>query len=160
MRDKQFVAVHRGGELSKKNHYRLMRWGRLCALRGLSLVEKNPDERLFHALAVAEAWEKGETSVGEAQKAAVGAHAAARESSDPVSTAVARAIGHAVATAHMADHSLGGALYVLKAIKLAGGALDQEKEWQMKKLQSLGLPPELVTLIQKTLAVKEKAMIK
>jgi len=160
MRDKQFVAVHRGGELSKENHYRLMHWGRLCALHGLSLLNNKIDARLVHALAVAEAWEKGETSVGEAQKASVAAHAAAREASDPVSTAVARAIGHAVATAYMADHSLGGALYVLKAIKLSGGAIDQEKEWQMKQLQSLGLPPELETLIQKTLVIKEKALIK
>ena len=160
MRDKQFVAVHRGGELSKENHYRLMHWGRLCVLHGLSLLNNKIDARLVHALAVAEAWEKGETSVGEAQKASVAAHAAARESDDPVSTAVARAIGHAVAAAHMADHSLGGALYILKAIKAAGGSIDQEKEWQIKQLQSLGLPPELERLIQKTLAVKEKAMIK
>ncbi|MAT42903.1 MAG: hypothetical protein CL609_11215 [Anaerolineaceae bacterium] len=160
MRDKQFVAVHRGGELSKENHSRLMHWGRLCALRGLSLLKDSIDARLEHALVVAEAWEKGETSVGEAQRASVAAHAAARESSDPVSTAVARAIGHAVATAHMADHSLGGALYVLKAIKLAGGAIDQEKKWQMEQLQSMGLPSELVTLIQKNLTVKEKALIK
>jgi hypothetical protein len=38
-------------------------------------------------------------------------------SSNAVSVALARAVGHAVATAHMADHSLRAADYALKAIK-------------------------------------------
>jgi hypothetical protein len=160
MRDKRFVAEHRGGTLTKTNHRKLMRWGRLCAEHGLTLVEPDLDARLVHALGVAEAWETGEIRVGEAQKAAVSAHAAARESTNSVFTAVARAIGHAVATAHMADHSLGGALYVLKAIKLAGGTVENEKEWQINQLQSLGLPPGLVDLILETLAKKEKTIIK
>ena len=37
---------------------------------------------------------------------------------DYAEIAVARAIGHTVATAHMADHSLGAALYALKAVKI------------------------------------------
>lgn len=40
-------------------------------------------------------------------KASVYAHAIARESSTPLAIELARSVGQTVATAHMADHSLG-----------------------------------------------------
>jgi hypothetical protein len=49
-------------------------------------------------------------------------------------TAAARAAGHAVATAHMADHCLGAALYALKAVEATGAAADVERVWQMQQL--------------------------
>lgn len=72
--------------------------------------------------------------MGVAQKAAVAAHAAARETTDKSATAAARAAGHAVATAHMADHSLGAALYALKAIEATGATSAGERAWQIKLL--------------------------
>ncbi len=79
---------------------------------------------------------KGKASVGEAQKAAWGAHTVAREASSPVEVAVARAVGHAVATAHMADHSLGPAYYALKAVKAAGKSTERERKWQDEHIPS------------------------
>ena len=61
-------------------------------------------------------------------KASLGAHAVARESFNPISIAVARSIGQAIATAHMADHSLGAAFYALKAVKHASKSTDEERE--------------------------------
>jgi hypothetical protein len=84
-------------------------------------------------------------------KASVGAHAAARESPDPVIRAVARSVGHAVATAHMADHSLGAALYALKAVKYAGASVDAERQWQHGHL-----PPEIRDLVLTAMCEKEK----
>lgn len=55
MRDQRFVAVHRGGTLSLEHHRQLMQWGRLCAAHALPLVEEPVDQRLLHALEVAEA---------------------------------------------------------------------------------------------------------
>jgi hypothetical protein len=69
-------------------------------------------------------------------KASVAAHAVARESSHPTSIAVARSVGQAVATAHMADHSLGAAWYALKAVKNAGKSPDAERRWQDEQLPS------------------------
>ena len=83
-------------------------------------------------------------------KASQGAHTVARESSDPVKIAVARAIGHAVATAHMADHSLGSALYALKAVKITGNSIDQERKWQNDYL-----PFEIRELILSAMVNKE-----
>jgi hypothetical protein len=149
MRDKRFVAVHRGGQLSKEHHRLLMRWARDCAEHVLPLLEPNIDKRLTHALATATAWEKGEASVGEAQKAAVAAHAVAREASSPVTVAIARAVGHAVATAHMADHSLGPAYYALQAVKAADKSTEQERHWQDEHI-----PSEIRALVLSGLANK------
>jgi hypothetical protein len=86
------------------------------------------------ALIVAKEWIKGNASVGEARNASLAAHSVAREVSNPILTAVARSVGHAVATAHMADHSLGAALYALKAVKNAGESIEIEKNWQNAQL--------------------------
>jgi hypothetical protein len=156
MRDKQFVAAHRGGLLSKENHRKLIRWARECSEHVLPLIDKNIDSRLVHAIQVAKAWENDHAKAGDAMKAAVEAHAVARESSDPVLTAIARSIGHTVATAHMADHSLGGALYALKAMQLAGKSTIEESEWQHKQLQQL--PSEIVELVLTIMSIKQKAL--
>jgi len=87
-------------------------------------------------------------------KAASGAHAAARESSNPVSIALARSVGHAVATAHMADHSLGAALYALKAVQHAGKSIDKERKWQNKKIQQL--PSDIAKMVLTTMGKKGK----
>jgi hypothetical protein len=142
MRDKRFVAEHRGGPLKKEQHYQLMTWACSCAENVLPLFGEITDERLTNALHVAKEWRCGNVSVGDARNASVAAHAAARESSDPVSIAVARSVGQAVATAHMADHSLGAAWYALKAVKSAGKPVDAERAWQDEQL-----PPGIKDLI-------------
>ncbi len=134
MRDQRYIAEHRGGPLKKDQHRQLIQWAYDCVEHILPLFGEKSDERLEKALSVAKEWEKGTASVGEARKASVGAHELARELSDPASIAVARAVGHAVATAHMADHSLGAALYSLKAVKNAGKSVDAERKWQIEHL--------------------------
>lgn len=130
MRDKRFVAVHRGGTLTRDHHNRLIRWAVECSEHVLPLINRNIDGRLTHALNVAGEWEMDKATTGEARKAALGAIAVANESSDPVITAVARSIGHAAATAHMADHSTGAAEYALKAVKMSGKSVKEERKWQ------------------------------
>ena len=111
MRDKRFVAEHRGGPLKKEQHYQLIKWACDCAEHVLHLFGEKIDERLINALCVAKEWKQGNASVGDARKASLDAIATANKSSNPTAIAVARSVGHAVATAHMADHSLGAALY-------------------------------------------------
>jgi hypothetical protein len=148
MRDRRFVAVHRGGPLDLARHRLLAVWAADCAERVLPLFEEcSADDRPRRALDMAKAWAQGEVSVGDAQKAAVAAHAAAREVTNKAGIAAARAAGHAVATAHMADHSLGGSIYALKAIEATGASADVERAWQMEQL-----PDELRELILSALA--------
>ena len=142
MRDQRFVAEHRGGPLKKEQHCQLMSWACACAEHVLPLFGEKPDDRLENAILIAKAWAQGKASTGDAMKASVAAHALARESSRPTSLAVARSVGQAVATAHMADHSLGAAWYALKAVKHAGTSTDAERRWQDEQL-----PPEIRDLV-------------
>lgn len=153
MRDKRFIAEHRGGPLKKEQHKQLIRWACACAKRVVPLFGKTLDDRLKNALKIAKEWANGKATTGMAIKASVAAHAAARAAKKPVAVAVARAIGHAVATAHMADHSLGGALYALKALKNAGKPIAAERKWQNEQL-----PPEIRELVLTTKIPKEKAL--
>ncbi len=134
MRDKRFIAEHRGGPLTKEQHRQLMQWAIACAKHVLPLYGEKFDPRLENALKVAEEWRLCKASVGDARNAAVNAHNVAREASNPVSVAVARAVGHAVATAHMADHSLGPVVYGLQAVKAAEGSVEVEWQWQIENL--------------------------
>jgi hypothetical protein len=136
MRDKRFVAEHRGGPLRIEQHYQLIKWACDCAENVLHLFGEKIDDRLRNALSVAREWKQGNASVGDARKASLGAIAVANESSNQTAIAVARSVGHAVAAAHMADHSLGAALYALKAVKSAGKSIDAERKWQDEQLPS------------------------
>lgn len=135
MRDKRFVAAHRGGPLVLAEHRLLAAWAADCAEHLLPLLElRSTDGRPRQAVEVGRAWARGEVRTGVAQRAAVAAHAAAREMTDVAAVAVARAAGHAVATAHFADHCLGPVIYGAKAVGAAGGSADDERAWQLARL--------------------------
>lgn len=136
MRDKRFIAEHRDGTLKKEQQRQLMSWACACAENVLPLVGEELDERLRNALLVAKEWEKGNASVGDARKASLVAIAVAKEATNPTAILVARSVGHSVATAHMADHSLGAAWYALKAVKSAKKSIDSERKWQDEQLPS------------------------
>ena len=84
-------------------------------------------------------------------KASLSAHGVAQEATDPVRIAVARAVGQGVATAHMADHAMGAALYGQRAVNASGGDAEAERQWQIAQL-----PGELRELIMTELALKAK----
>ncbi len=150
MRDKRFIAEHRGGPLKKEQHRQLIKWACDCAENVLPLFGEEIDERLKNAIVVAKEWEKGNASVGVVRNASLDAITVANESSNPTSIAVARSVGHAVATAHMADHSLGAVLYALKAVKNAGKSIDAERKWQNEQL-----PLEIMELVLTARSKKE-----
>jgi hypothetical protein len=142
MRDKRFVAEHRCGPLTKEKHYLLMKWAFDCAQHVLPLFQGKMDPRLTNAFEVAERWRMDKASVGDVRNAVYGIIALARELPDPLAIFVARSVGQMVATAHMADHSLGAAWYALKAVKAAGKSVDAERKWQDEQL-----PPEIRGLV-------------
>jgi hypothetical protein len=136
MRDRRFIAAHRGGPLARTEHHLLSTWAADCAEHVLPLfvAHSTDDDRPRGAVEAARAWARGGVRVGVGQKAAVAAHAAARAATDPAAVAAARAAGHAAATAHFAEHSLGAALYALKAVAAAGGSVRAERAWQIDRL--------------------------
>jgi hypothetical protein len=153
MRDKRFIAELRGGLLNMEQHLQLMIWACKCAEHVLQLLGEKTDERLKKALLFAKQWEHRKVTVGEARKASLGAFSMAKESSDPTSIAVALSVGHAAATAHMADHSIVAAFYALKAMKRAGRSADAERKWQNEQL-----PSEITELVLTARSGKEKSL--
>jgi|ERR1051325_2433555 hypothetical protein len=150
MRDPRFVAIHRGGLLNKTKHALLALWAADCAEHVLPLFEEcSSDDRPRRAIETARAWARGEVPVGAAQKAAVAAHAAARAVENKAAVAAARAAGHAVATAHMADHCLGPVIYAAKALEAKGRSITRERTWQLKRL-----PADLREMVVSRLAAK------
>ncbi len=150
MRDERFRAVHRGGPLDMPRHRLLATWAADCAEHVLPLFgqEYPQDDRPRRTIETARAWARGEVTVGEARSSALEAHAAAREAADDAARAAARAAGHAVATAHMADHALRAAVYAVHAVQASRNgrddamAADRERTWQHERL-----PEEIRSLV-------------
>ncbi len=140
-RDPRFVTLRRGGTLDEATHRLLAIWSADCAARVLELYEREHpgDTRVREAIDSAYAWARGEITMTQARLAAYAAHDAARLATGAAREA-ARAAGHAVATAHMADHELGGAAYALRAVRAAARAgesecaVQAELEWQRSHL--------------------------
>lgn len=135
MRDQRFIAEHRGGPLDMKRHRLLARWAADCAEHLMyHFTCVSDDERPLRAIDLAREWAQGKVSTGACMKASVAAHAAARAVEDPAAVAAARAAGHAVATAHFAEHALGPVVYGRKTKLAAGESFARELTWQKKKL--------------------------
>ncbi|PIQ24066.1 hypothetical protein COW36_05975 [bacterium (Candidatus Blackallbacteria) CG17_big_fil_post_rev_8_21_14_2_50_48_46] len=110
------------------------------------------DARIETALLTLQAWVQGTQGVSEARKASVAAHAAAREALEAKDKWIARAAGHAVATAHMADHAPGAAYYALKALQVLNldqASIQAEFDWQKSQL-----PIEIRFLVESTFKTK------
>ena len=135
MRDRRFIADHRGGLLPRDSHICLARWAADCAETVLGYFEAHSnDPRPREALEVGRRWANGEVKTGAAMKASVAAHAAARSVRNAAAVAAARAAAQAVATAHAADHGMGALLYSMKALEAAGIDSGAEFERQIQRL--------------------------
>ena len=135
MRDRRFIAAHRGGLLPRDSHVCLAHWAADCAESVIGFFEAHSnDPRPREALVVGRRWANGEVKTGVAMKASVAAHAAARSVVDRTAIAAARAAAQAVATAHASDHSMGALLYSMKALETAGLDSEAEFERQIERL--------------------------
>ncbi|WP_091183088.1 putative immunity protein [Paenibacillus catalpae] len=129
------------------DHRVLALWAADCADRAKPCFETiwAEDNRMQEAIHAARAWSRGELPMTAARKAAIAAHAAARDVIETSSAAAraARAAGHAAATAHVANHAVHAAAYAATAIrdfadkKEADIVTDREREWQYKRLVEL-----------------------
>lgn len=137
MRNKRFVAEHRGGLLTLEDHRCLMKWA-LAMTEHLKASLCFPVEPLLNdALQVGKQWSEGLVATGEAIKWSRAVHKYAQTVEDPASKIFCRAVGHAVATAHMADHCLGPVYYGRKLMNLLALDAEQEFAWQTAKLREV-----------------------
>jgi hypothetical protein len=119
-------------------------WAVDCAGRVLHFFEEDypNDSRPRDALEACRAWiQSGVFCMADIRRAALAAHAAAREAGeDTAARSAARAAGQAVATAHVKTHAPGAALYALQAVFRsenpadADAAIDGERDWQYRHL--------------------------
>ncbi len=121
-------------KLGMQDHKALAIWAADCAEHVLPYFEKMcpKDDRPRKAIEAGRAWERGAITVGEARKAALAAHAAARDVNQAAARAAARSAGQAAATAHVAGHAPHAADYAVKAAEAAG--VSNERDWQYKRL--------------------------
>jgi hypothetical protein len=130
---------------NKKTHRIIAVWATDCAEHVLHLFEEKypEDKRPRNAIEAGRAWIRGEIRVGEARKAAIATHAAARKVNQDDARAVARASGHAAGTAHVAGHAIHAAEYACKAVSFLPqpesgvNLVESEKEWQLTHLRKL-----------------------
>ena len=128
---------------SKEDQKLMATWAADCADRVLPFFEEAypEDDRPRKALEICRTWVRtGVFKMAEIRGASLNSHAAARavKENDPALFA-ARAAGQAVATAHVAQHAYGGALYALKAIAAKDPAnaetnVSKERDWQARHL--------------------------
>ena len=118
--------------MNLESHRALALWAADCAEHVLERCVFNGDSRLLHdAINAVRRWAAGDLSVSEARKYSVQIHAIARNCQDRVSVLLARSVGHLIATAHMADHSLKSIGFALDAVEASGSSREEEKTWQI-----------------------------
>lgn len=134
-----------------KNKKQLAIWAADCAEHVLPYFEEKypKDGRPRKAIEACREWVRtGVFRMADIRGASLAAHAAARDAEDNSAARFsARAAGQAVATAHVAGHSLAAAYYAIKAAKAAGAK--NEQEWQYKRL-----PKKLHQLVKKMYAMR------
>lgn len=125
----------------------LAAWAIDCVKRVMPFFdEKYPeDHRLQRSLENFQQWIiTGVFRMPEIRKAALAAHAVAREiGKDEPAGSVARAVGQAVATAHVKTHAVGAVNYILQAVYRSSSPEEaefltaKEREWQYNHLLEL-----------------------
>jgi hypothetical protein len=153
MRDKKWVLDYKGGTLKKEQQKQLMKWAIACVNHLLPLLNNNINEKIINAINIGNNWIIGKAKTGDAINVSREIIKYVRTLDNALEIAITRAAGHAVATAHMADHSMGSVYYGLKAIKINGGSIDSELNWQIERI-----PSEIKELVINGL--KNKGIIK
>jgi len=149
LRNRLFLAEHRGGLLSLSDHRSLMKWALLCTEHLSEYHVFLEEEVIISALEIGHRWSEEHAKTGEAMKASRAVHAFARTVEDKPSQFYCRAVGQAVATAHMADHSLGPVWYGRKMLVLLNRDAEKELSWQLERLVDLN--PHLLPRVQQEL---------
>lgn len=114
-------------KFNKKNQKKLALWAADSAEDFLKYFEKKypKDKRPRKAIEATRAWVEGKISVGDARRASLDSHAAARRAlkgNNLDACFAARAAGHAVATAHVPRHAYGVIYYGEKLKKVLENA--------------------------------------
>ena len=134
MRDIRFKAERLGGLLKPYEHKLLMEWALICVEHICPLLQKEISLQINQTLVVGKQWSLGNTSVKEARNAAIALNELAKITTNLTDKYGIKAAGHAVATAHMADHAAVASKYALKAFDTIHNSENSERDWQRNNL--------------------------
>ena len=133
--------------VESSNHKTTAIWAIECVKRVLRFYEETfpEDQRPQEAITILhKSIDTGVFSMAVIRKAALDAHAAAREvDQDNAARSAAHAAGQAVATAHVRTHAIAAANYALQALHRAASTFNAEDEvateraWQYQRLPEL-----------------------
>ncbi|MCX6798497.1 MAG: hypothetical protein NTW59_00145 [Candidatus Diapherotrites archaeon] len=130
-------------KFNKQDQRSLAIWAADCAERVLPFFEKEypKDDRPRKAIEACRTWVRtGVFKMADIRKAALAAHAAARQAKENNAACfAAHAAGQAMATAHVPQHAFGAAYYALKVVAAANSAnaevkIAKELNWQSRRL--------------------------
>lgn len=134
MRNIRFKAERLGGLLKPEEHILLMHWAIECVEHICPLLQIDISDQIKQLLAVAKQWTLGNASVKDARNAAIAMNDLAKTTTNLAYKYAVKAAGHAVATAHMADHALVASRYALKAFENTCKSKQTEINWQVEQL--------------------------
>ncbi|MFA6436151.1 MAG: putative immunity protein [Candidatus Gracilibacteria bacterium] len=131
--------------VSKSDHKTLGIWAADCAERVLPYFEKKypKDNRPRKAIEALRTWVKtGVFKMADIRGYSLAAHAAARavKETDAPARSAARSAGQAIATTHVARHSIAAAIYAATAVRDATNSMEkttQERDWQYQHLKKM-----------------------
>ncbi len=155
MRNIRFKAERLGGLLKPEEHILLMHWAIDCVEHICLLLQIEISNQIKQSLAIAKQWTLGSASVKEARNAAIEMNNLAKITTNLAEKYAIKAAGHAVATAHMADHALVASKYALKAFENTCKSKQTESKWQVDQL-----PLGIKVFMVKMLSYNDKYTIK
>jgi len=131
-----------GHQAFKAHQKTLAFWAADCAEHVLAFFEEKypADDRPKRAIEACRAWAAtGVFQMATIRRASLDSHAAATDAGNGSAACyAARSAGQAVATAHVSTHSVGAAVYAIKAIVAYSGSIEaglvRERAWQRQRL--------------------------
>ena len=153
MRNKNWILEHRGGNLKIDQQIQLMKWSINCVNHLLPLLNNNINEKIINAINIGNNWILGKVKTIDVINCSREIIKYVKTLDNKLEIAITRAAGHAIATAHMAEHSMGPVYYGIKAIKINDGNVETEINWQIEHI-----PKDIKDLV--VLGLKNKKIIK
>ena len=134
MRDIRFKAERLGGLMKPNEHLLLMCWAIQCIEHIYPLLNFEISKQIEKSLYVGKQWTLGNASVKDARNEAIAMNELAKTTTNLTHKYAIKAAGHAVATAHMADHALVASKYALKVFENNPKSKQIESNWQVEQL--------------------------
>ena len=125
------------------DHVDVAKWALLVAKHILEVVgiDYTVIDEIADGFTIHELWQVKKARVHDARMASIAIHHLAKNCDDEIQKLAFRVAGHAVASAHMAEHSMVASDYAIKTIDLYTSndieAITRERTWQRNEIERI-----------------------